>query len=278
MQSTTLTSIVLGALVLSGCQARHLPVSPSSSPPPLPPSQTRTEMLPVYECVQTQLAVKVDGVLEAEAWGGIIDTGPFVQWNGKSSVHDTRAKLMWDDRFLYLAFSCQDPVIQPSKMHTRDQNLWEENEVVEFFVDANGDGRSYLEFEINPSGTVLDLLIPEADMPGPLFGRTCWDAKGMRCAVMEIPTTTDLRGADLGWEVEIAIPLGCFLDAPRIPPKLGEEWRINLYRVDTDGRQVEYQAWAPTNTAEPNFHVPERFGILRFVEGRTLPKQLAPPS
>jgi hypothetical protein len=28
-----------------------------------------------------------------------------------------------------------------------------------------------------------------------------------------------------------------------------------------------YSAWRPTNTGQPNFHVPEAFGWLVFVEG-----------
>ena len=50
------------------------------------------------------------------------------------------------------------------------------------------------------------------------------------------------------------------------PPRDGDEWRVNLYRIDTDGENVEFQAWSPTGTAKPQFHVPERFGVLQFAE------------
>jgi len=133
------------------------------------------------------------------------------------------------------------------------------------FADANGDQRCYLEFEINPLNTVLDLIIPEAGGGGSLVGKKCWDAKGLQSAVFK--ESTARAGEYVRWTVEMAIPLEDFLDAPNCPPEEGDTWRINLYRVDQSGDEVEYQAWCPTNTDEPSFHVPQRFGILEFSRG-----------
>ena len=43
-------------------------------------------------------------------------------------------------------------------------------------------------------------------------------------------------------------------------------WRVNFYRVEGQQEPRFYSAWQPTNTPHPNFHVPEAFGRLRFVE------------
>jgi hypothetical protein len=44
-------------------------------------------------------------------------------------------------------------------------------------------------------------------------------------------------------------------------PRVGDEWRLNLYRCDR--AQNAFLAWNPTLTG--SFHTPERFGILRFM-------------
>jgi hypothetical protein len=204
----------------------------------------------------------VDGETTESAWRAAEGTKPFTQWDGKAAGSTTTARLLWDDECLYVAFECEDSDIQGS-MKQRDESLWEQNEVVELFADAGTDQGCYLEFEVNPLNTVVDLVIPKAAAPGPIEGKKMWDAKGMETAVKIIPATGP--GSRQTWQVEMAIPLACFLDAPNTPPKPGDEWRINLYRVDAVSDQVEYQAWSPTNTETPSFHVPERFGVLRFV-------------
>jgi hypothetical protein len=252
----TAIALILGlaAVVLCGCQPRtaKAPVQPTPAPSsPAPPP----EPLPIYHCRRTPDPITIDGRIE-KAWEPEVEVARLVApWSADPATpRNTVARLLWDDDYLYVGFQCPDPDIQGS-MKQRDQNLWEEDEVVELFADAGADQGCYLEFEVNPLNTVVDLVIPKAGSPGPIEGKKMWDAKGMRTAVSTLPG---------GWRVEMAIPLVCFLDAPNTPPKPGDEWRINLYRVDAVREQVEYQAWSPTNTPEPSFHVPERFGTLRF--------------
>jgi hypothetical protein len=51
----------------------------------------------------------------------------------------------------------------------------------------------------------------------------------------------------------------------RIPkPNSGVQWGVNLFRCVGSDEETRYLAWRPTRTPEPNFHVPEAFGTLRF--------------
>jgi hypothetical protein len=43
-------------------------------------------------------------------------------------------------------------------------------------------------------------------------------------------------------------------------------WKVNFFRVEGAAEPRFYSAWRPTNTVEPNFHVPEAFGMLVFTE------------
>ena len=111
----------------------------------------------------------------------------------RTSRFPTQAALVWDDANLYIAFDSTDP--DPwGTMTQRDDRLWEE-EVIEVFLDPDGDGLNYAELEVSPNNVVVDLLIPRprADVNESLR----WDIDGLRTAVAHRP------GA---WTVEIAIP------------------------------------------------------------------------
>jgi hypothetical protein len=44
------------------------------------------------------------------------------------------------------------------------------------------------------------------------------------------------------------------------------KWKVNFYRVEGASEPRFYSAWRPTRTPVPNFHVPEAFGELIFVQ------------
>ena len=51
--------------------------------------------------------------------------------------------------------------------------------------------------------------------------------------------------------------------APSLPPTAGDVWRLNLYR--TGGAiNLQYITWSNTLTPKPQFHAPERFGVVHF--------------
>jgi hypothetical protein len=71
---------------------------------------------------------------------------------------------------------------------------------------------------------------------------------------------------DKGWVAEIAIPLAdvAGLDtAQKIAPKVGDVWRLNLFRMDSpEGKPQVASAWSPPLVGD--FHKLDRFGELAF--------------
>ena len=49
---------------------------------------------------------------------------------------------------------------------------------------------------------------------------------------------------------------------PQFDP--AQSWRVNFFRCEGIDPHRFYSAWQPTYTPDPNFHVPEKFGTLRF--------------
>ena len=141
--------------------------------------------------------------------------------------------MLWDDQALYIAFSCRDPEMWAT-MTTRDSSLWAE-EVVEVFIDPDGDGRDYYELEVNPLNVVVDLKIftlkPEwkSDIPG-------FNTKGLKTAIKAYGTVNNPDDRDVGWTAEIAIPWEGFEGIPGgMKPESGDQWWLNLYRIERGG-------------------------------------------
>jgi len=212
--------------------------------------------LPVYEVRRTTVPIKVDGKLNDAAWAEAPTVGDFVNnMDGSQSKYKTEARLLYDDNFLYIAFRAVDDNIW-STMKRRDQHLWEE-EVVEVFLQADPLQGSYIELEVNPLGTMLDLYMLAARKP---LHYESWNSEKLRWGV-QVFGTVDGKGGDKEWTCEIALPMEDIVTASHRPPKAGDRWRMNLYRGEHFPEAADL-AWSPTLQAD--FHFPKRFGELVF--------------
>ena len=237
-----------------------------------------------YPCCRAISPIQVDGKLEELAWqvaprvGKFAKVGRFcgeaIPRSDTRPRYRTEAMMLWDERYFYVAFACEDRDMWATKFG-RDDHLWEE-EVVEVFVDPDGDGKDYAELEVNPLNIVVDLKITAWPFPkgGVKEGDVEWDIEGLKTAVRAEGTVArshdapERKDEDLGWTVEIAIPWDALADIPGAggaPPRPGDQWRVNLYRIERprDGRD-EFLAWSDVRFL--NFHMPRYFGVVEFVE------------
>lgn len=186
--------------------------------------------------------IAIDGRLDEYAWerAGQINQFERILNHYDAVEWPTHAKMLWDDAYFYFAFTCADGDMW-AIYDEEDDRLWEE-EVVEVFIDPDGDGRDYLELEVSPTNTVVDLLIYSVE---PEFRSSVeWDIEGLKTAVQAHGTVNDNSDVDRGWSVEIAIPWSAM--ASDIPggqrPTPGTDWRLNLYRIERKaGRQAKLE-------------------------------------
>lgn len=212
--------------------------------------------LPVYQVGRTAGPIKVDGKLDEAAWRKASLVGDFVNnVDGSVSVYKTEARVLYDDNYLYFAFRSVDDNVW-STMRRRDEHLWDE-EVVEVFLQADPSQPSYIELEVNPLGTMLDIYLLGIRKPLPYES---WNSKGLRWAV-QVDGTVDGKPGDRGWTCEIALPIADVVTAPHLPPQPGDRWRMNLYRMEQRPKPA-LLAWSPT--LKDDFHVPARFGEIVF--------------
>jgi alpha-galactosidase len=171
------------------------------------------------------------------------------QGNNPDASRETGVQSLWSDRTLYLRFACRYRelfLFPDSAPNGRRDHLWD-RDVAEAFLQPDPSlERRYREFEVSPNGMWIDLDIsPDglADLKSGMQRSVFLDEKAQT------------------WSAELAIPLEALTEA--FDPKA--IWRVNFYRIEGIKEPRSYLAWQPTNTPEPNFHVPAAFGRMRFV-------------
>ena len=230
--------------------------------------------LPQYDCVRIDGEIAIDGALTDAAWGSADVIELLKTDTGEKPRQPTEVRLLWSSEYLYVGFLCYDQDIWGT-IGERDGNIYDE-EVVEVFLDPDCDLRTYIELEVSPLNTLFDAFVVNGKSHGQeMHVLRDWDSETLQHAVFIDGTAktsppTD-RGAsisppDTSWSCEIAVPFKDLLTAPNIPPKAGDIWRMNLYRIDRGKTEAEdeYTAWSPTRKID--YHRPQHFGSLRFIE------------
>ena len=220
------------------------------------------QSLPVYEVARVTSSINVDGKIDEKAWTDAQPTAFVNNRDGSRSELETEARILYDDRFIYFAFRVVDRNVWAT-MKQRDEHLWLE-EVVEVFLQANPSLPNYIELEVNPLGTMLDIYL--IDRRKPLHYES-WNSEHLRWAV-QVAGTVDGKDGDRGWSCEIALPFEDIATATHLPPQPGDRWRLNLYRVEQKPNVAEL-AWSPT--LQDDFHVLPRLGEIVFTD-RRVPK------
>ncbi len=220
-----------------------------------------------YTVTRTTGAITVDGKLTEADWTNAVEAGMTNTLNGAPIPLKSTVKMLWDDTYLYVGFTFEDPDAWAT-ITTEDGALWDE-EVAEVFIDPENKGHSYYEFEINPINQKVDLFVLNQ---GPRFNGNYktwieWDFSSKLKKAVWVDGDGKAEGtADKMWTVELAFPFEDLWTAANIPPKDGEVWRIGLYRIEQGKSSTRTDDWyaAFSPTLNGSFHTPWRFGTVSF--------------
>jgi hypothetical protein len=236
-----------------------------------------------YICYKTNEIITIDGKLIESSWSKAEWTDDFVDIEGSSKPvprYRTRAKMLWDDNYLYIAAEIDEPDIWTT-LTQRDTVIFYDNDF-EVFIDPDGDTHRYSEFEMNASNTVWDLLLiePYRDTKGAAVNG--WDIHGLKTAVSINGTLNKPGDKDKNWTVELAFPFKSLGEIAEInvPPEDGDQWRLNFSRVEwktevidgkykklidpSTGKSLPEDNWVWSPQGIVNMHYPEMWGYIQF--------------
>lgn len=235
-----------------------------------------------YVAYRTGAPLNLDGNLNEPCWQHAPWTDEFQDIEGTrrpAPLHSTKAKMLWDDQYLYIAAKLEEPHIWGT-FTERESIIFHENNF-EVFIDPDGDTHNYYELEINALGTIWDLFLTKPYRNGGI-PISAWDVAGFEFGIQLYGTLNDPSDVDSHWVIEMAFPWKILKEAApsKRPPLPGEQWRINFSRVQwqLDVVNGQYQKRINPETGEPfaeynwvwspqyviDMHRPEFWGYVQF--------------
>ncbi|MFH0899880.1 MAG: sugar-binding protein [Pseudomonadota bacterium] len=234
-----------------------------------------------YVAVKASGPVVVDGKADEPAWSRATVSPAFQNAEGGQPVDGkTEARLLWDEKHLYVMVDVEDKDVF-SSYSKNDDTLWKED-VVEVFVDANGDRRGYVELQVNPNNAQLDSWFAGTRQEG---GDLSF-ASAFQSAVVVDGTKDKRDDVDKGWHVEMAIPWEAVKGkdsamSVKLPPSSGDSWKLNIVRVEKgkNAPQIAASSWGRIGIAD--FHGLDRLVTVTFGDnpppvGPVMPSAMIP--
>lgn len=163
-------------------------------------------------------AIRIDGDLNDPGWKGAAEVDRFYELSPGDNTPakvKTAAFLTYDDRFLYIAFRCDDDPRNIRAHYVERDHVFSEQDFVGIMLDTRHDGRTAIELFVNPYGIQDDGTRDESSVSGnqedfsPDF---YWDSAAKITAT--------------GWQAEIRIPFSTLRYSKADP----QTWGIALFR------------------------------------------------
>jgi hypothetical protein len=202
---------------------------------------------PQVMALRTAAAITVDGRTGEAAWQMAPDQYFNLCKSAGPAAQGARAKLLYDDRNLYVFVEGREPRGQ-KLLHSvtgRDDIKVFDEDNVEIMVQPAGT-KAYYHLALGAGGGLWDCSYPSGDERAPDMS---WESGAQAKAVI----------TPGGWSAELAIPWSAF--GPGAP---NDKWRINVYRTRRGNAEPnEYTALCPTFGG---YHELGRFGTLKLLD------------
>ncbi len=173
--------------------------SPPQPPAPSPARPAAASGKVTYPITRAASAIKVDGVLDEDAWKTAAVVPLPIEWMPGDNVPppvETECFVTYDAKNLYVAFRAHDPRPSEIRAHLMDRDDTDtliQDDHVGMMIDTFNDERRAFQFRVNPLGVQADAIFSEQDGVEDFSWDMIWNA------VARI--TSD------GYIVETALPL-----------------------------------------------------------------------
>jgi len=190
---------------------------------------------PLYECLATDKAPKLDGRLDDACWKKAQAGELPWRWTSSTDRSDlkTEFRMLYDKKGIYLGVWLFDEQVKHLRaVHTRrdDPDTWHDD-CIELYLDPELRYQNVIKLTTNSLGTRVDQRLAD-------YG---WGSEDG----WQVKTSA---GND-AWFVEMRIP---YKDFPR--PRPGDAWAMNLGRFAWSTGAFRGASWAPGAFSDPRSH------------------------
>jgi hypothetical protein len=204
--------------------------------------------------IEGSIPITIDGSIDESTWDLVDWTSDYVEFqpdNGTPPTEQTRFKILYDDKNLYIAARCYD--VEPDKIVKRlSRRDGFEGDWIEFNIDSYNDDRTAFSFTITAAGVKGDEFVSNNGNNWDPSWNPIWYAK----------TQIDAEG----WTAELRIPLSQL----RFGNEEEQVWGLQSTRRYF--RNEERSLWQPVLPNSPGWV--SEFGDLKGLIGLKPQKQL----
>ncbi len=188
----------------------------------------------------------IDGILDDKCWQTGEWAGDYTQWvpnEGAKASQDTKLKVLYDDKSIYIAIRAYDN--EPGKIDRKAGRRDEFNgDIVGVCFDSYHDHRTGFEFDVTAAGQKCDVMLTNPFNPD-LNWNAVWYGK--------------TANEDSAWTVEMEVPLNQL----RYSADEKQVWGMHSWRWIN--RLQEESDWEPQSSTGPGMLY--LFGEIHGIEG-----------
>jgi hypothetical protein len=197
------------------------------------------------------------------------------QWRSVKAVHisnhmgqmpsfspDVHVKMMYDKDNIYVIFRVRDRFVR--SVVEEYNGPVSTDACVEFFFSPDVKlPEQYFNLEINAGGTPLMAYHIYHQKKYQKF--SIEDLKKIEIA-HSLPDRVDPEiQTPIVWTIEYKLPFSVLKKyGSVIDPQAGVKWKANFYKTASKGSNPHYLTWSYVDNLQPNFHLPQFFGELKF--------------
>jgi hypothetical protein len=225
----------------------------------------QAEPVPKYDVKRASSRIVVDGKLDEAAWSAAAPAMEFVfPWDTQTGAKQkTKARILWDDKNLYVGYEAED--LDIVAFHSERDDPTYLDDCLEIFINPNPKQHDfYYGLEMNAKAVLYDYFYAF-----PKFLMKRFNLNNWQLATFTRGTLNQRGDKDEGWGLEVAIPWENFEELTggrKVAPEPGSVWNVNLNRWDGVEPNRRLSQWSNSGLDKPNPHNPSRFGEIVFVK------------
>lgn len=228
------------------------------------------ENRPIYYANKTTESIKVDGIMDEKSWknveGRTLDY--FHKLKQPNDKQKTTFRMLWDEKSLYLFYECEDKYLTASEKN-RDGMPYLDDCAEIFVIPVPNSAGMHFCFEINIYEAKNDVVYINDFYEGNDTVVKTFNPE-YQVKVTTNGTINNNSDIDIGWTMELAIPLEAFRGSTELyPVKTGTQWAFMALRQERNdpepGRRVTSTIF-PIPDISSNVHQPNEFGLVEFVD------------
>ncbi|NND31435.1 MAG: carbohydrate-binding family 9-like protein [Saprospiraceae bacterium] len=223
----------------------------------------------LFHASHTDSPMEIDGKMNEPAWQKT-ETRSLDYFYGiekDSDKQNATFRMLWDDAYLYAFFDCDDKFLTASETK-RDGRPYMDDCAELFLIPAPDSLEMHYGFELNLYKASNDFIYLDNIYQGKKGSVYSYNPE-FQVEVTYNGTLNDNSDIDVGWTMELAIPLNLFRGMEKFSPvQAGNQWAflaLRQERNDPEPRRRVCSTIFPVYGIE-NVHHARRFGLLEFVD------------